>query len=68
MPEVDKETWPLGLIISREELAKLVQLQWKTYGTKLDLLTDDPYKEVEPVEEIEVLMKEPPHYKGKSGG
>ena len=60
--EVDKETWPLGLIISREALAKLMQLQWKTYGTKLDLLTDDPFKDIESLSEIDRLMRKPPEY------
>ena len=61
--KTDRATWPLGFVISREELAKLMQLQWKTYGTKLDLLTDDPYKEVESAEEIDHLIRQKPVYR-----
>jgi len=42
-------------------LAELIQLQWKLYGLKLDLLADI-YRDVENLEEIDRLMRKPPEY------
>lgn len=53
-------TWQLWECISRESLIKLVLYQWKHYGQKLDVLIDY-YKELEPIEEIESLIRQPPH-------
>jgi len=47
-----------------ERLIKLIQLQWKQFGLKLDLLTDI-YRDVESLEEIDRLMRQRPCYKGK---
>lgn len=55
------ETWPLYQCLKANQLALLIQLQWKLYGTRLDLL-NDPYKEVENLEEIEKIIKVPSKY------
>ena len=58
------ETWPLWQCIPVKALADLIQLQWKTYGTKLDLLAHI-YRDVESLEEIDQLMRQLPRYRGK---
>jgi len=55
------ETWPLWQCLSVKALADLIQLQWKLYNLKLDLLIDG-YKEVEDVDEIDRLMRQKPRY------
>jgi len=56
------ETWPLWECLRPESLIALAALQWKLYGTRLDLLSD-PYKELESVEEIGRLIRKPPKYR-----
>jgi len=56
-------TWPLWQCLSGEALVSLIQYQWKTYGLKLELLSD-AFREVESREEINQLMRQKPHPKG----
>ena len=61
---IERTTWPLWQCLESQVLAKLINLQWKLYGLKLDLLTDI-YRDIESLEEIDRLMKIPTHPKGK---
>ena len=51
-------TWLLWECLEPEALGKLIMFQWEMYGTKLDLMTD-PFKEVEDLDEIDHLMRQP---------
>ena len=57
----ERNTWLLWQCLPAASLAKLIQLQWELYGTKLDLMAD-MYKDVESLEEIDRLMKIPSKY------
>jgi len=62
----------LGKLITTESLAKLAMYQWNNYGTRIDMITrieEEPtiyYKpglefgELEPVEEIDKIMRQKP--------
>lgn len=41
-------------------------LQWKLYGTKLGLLTRPDFSGVEPLEEIDRLMRQKPKGRAKT--
>ncbi len=71
MKKIPKNEWPLGELISTESLVSLMKYQWETYGTKLDIVIEqrNPVEvetEIEPVEEIDKLIRERPRYFGDS--
>lgn len=69
----ERVTWPLWQCISPESLAKLILYQWDHYGLKLDLLSGSEsdihvVTTIEPLEEIDHIMRQPPsRSKGKNG-
>jgi len=65
--ETEVNTWPLWMCLKPEQLALLIMYQWKHYGLKLDLMIDI-YTDIESLEEIDQLMREPPEYHGESHG
>jgi len=54
-----RTTWPLWECLKPEQLAKLIQLQWRLYGLKLELLTHPDLSGIESLEEIDRLMRIP---------
>jgi len=58
---IERTTWPLWECLEPQVLAKLVQYQWDNYGLKLELLSDI-YRDVEGLEEIGHLIRQPPRH------
>jgi len=56
---MNRTTWPLWECLKPEQLAKLIMLQWKLYGTRLELLTHPDFSGIENLEEIDRLMRIP---------
>lgn len=63
----ERVTWPLWQCLKPEDLVKLIQYQWEHYGTKLELLTITPFSEIEPIEEIDRLMRQPTKWRRPPG-
>ena len=63
--------WPLWESLSDQALVELSVYQWKNYGTKLDIITGAQDNEnifVEPLSEIDKIMRQPPsRSRGKNG-
>jgi len=55
----NRTTWPLWECLKPEQLAGLIMLQWKLYGTRLELLTRADFSGVESLKEIDRLMRIP---------
>ena len=62
MVAYEKNTWPLWQCLRPEALSHLARLQRKKYRKGLNL-PDDPYRDVESLEEIDRLMRKPSHYR-----
>lgn len=58
---------PIWECIRPESLAKLIQMQYKLYGIKLELLTQPDLSGIEPLEEIDRLMRQKPRSRRSSG-
>jgi len=58
---------PIWECIPAEALAKLIMLQWKLYGTKLELLTRADLSGIEPLSEIDRLMRQRPKSRRAAG-
>ena len=56
------EIWQAKECLSDEAKDKLIQYQWDNFKKKLNL-NDDPFKDVESLEEIDQLMREPTRFK-----
>jgi len=50
---------PIWECLKPEQLGRLALLQWKLYGTKLELMTRPDLSGVESLEEIDRLMRIP---------
>lgn len=59
-----RTTWPLWECLSPASLVSLILYQWNNYGQRLDFLIDH-FKELESREEIDHLMRQRPHPKGR---
>ena len=59
--------WQLWTCLPIESLIKLAQYQWDNYGTRLDIIGgQDLYRpELEPIEEIDKIMRQKPKTKAR---
>jgi len=64
---MNRLTCPIWECLKPEQLAKLIMLQWKLYGTRLELLTRPDYSGIEPLEEIDRLMRQRPKSRRAAG-
>lgn len=62
-----RTTWPLFWCLKPEAQAKLMQLYWDEFGTRLEIpappgITEDVWQKVrlESLEEIDRIMRQPP--------
>jgi len=60
-------TCPIWECLKPEQLAQLIMLQWKLYGTKLELLTRADFSGIESLEEIDRLMRQKPKGRRAAG-
>jgi len=58
---------PIWECLKPEQLAKLILVQWKLYGTKLKCLEKDPEYTIESLEEIDRLMRQRPKSRRAAG-
>jgi len=58
---------PIWECLKPEQLGRLALLQWKLYGTRLELLTRSDYSGIEPLEEIDRLMRQRPKSRRAAG-
>jgi len=59
---MNRLTCPIWECLKPEQLAKLILVQWKLYGTRLELLTRSDYSGIENLEELTKIMRQKPHH------
>jgi len=64
---MNRLTCPIWECLKPEQLAKLIMLQYKLYGTKVELLTRPDLSGVENLEEIDRLMRQRPKSRRAAG-
>jgi len=64
---MNRLTCPIWECLKPEQLAKLILVQWKLYGTKLKCLERDPEYNIESLEEIDRLMRQRPRSRRATG-
>jgi len=64
---MNRLTCPIWECLKPEQLGQLIMLQWKLYGTKLELLTRADLSGVESLEEIVWLMRQRPKSRRAAG-
>jgi len=64
---MNRLTCPIWECLKPEQLTKLIMLQWKLYGTRLELLTRSDYSGIENLEELIKIMRQRPKSRRAAG-